>query len=95
MYEDDQFLAETEYYFVEIDYPPEAFKEGYLQAENCYRSIQEIDKQNHAIEFAKWMETPRSSKIGGQVASGLYSIEEYYNFFKNSLNEKEIQSAQI
>lgn len=80
---------------VEINYNPNAFKEGYKQAEYCHRSLQEIDKKNHAIEFAKWMETPRSSKIGGQVASGLYSIEEYYNLFKNSLNEKEIQSAQI
>lgn len=93
-YFEHNWTSDYDQLFVEIDYLPKAFEEGYKQAEYCYRSIQEIANKNHAVEFAKWMETPPIIKgIGGQVSSGLFSIEDYYESFKRFLNEKEIQQA--
>lgn len=78
--------------YVEVDYDPKAFEEGYKQAEYCYRSIHEIDRQNHAIEFAEYC-----GNLGDfhnnkwiQDDSIQPSTEELYQQF---LNEKEVQQT--
>lgn len=77
--EGEEKLIDVAMWCVRIDFDPNAFEEGYKRAEYCYRSIQEIDKKNHAIEFVEWVLNK----------SDVYSFpkEKLYQQF---LNEKEV-----